>query len=91
MEQTSENFSSLSSEANEKYETQVVCAGHWVDPYRTENWTEAPEEVPDVRWSDMLLYMVSTLSPHAREKIKVVSRRVQTLIKVNIWYAINTT
>ena len=63
-----------------------------MDPYVIQDLKEAPEEVPDVRWSDMLLYMVSTStpSPYTREEIKVARRKIRTR-KINVWYTINTT
>jgi len=33
--------------------------------------TENPENLPEVKWSDMMLYMVTTPSPYTREEIKV--------------------
>ena len=77
MERKSDYFFDFSSQAKERYEAKVVSAGLKIDSYTIEDWNEAPEEVPDVRWSDMMLYMVSTPSPYTREEIKVARRKIQ--------------
>ena len=77
MERKSDYFFDLSSQAKERYEAKVVSSGLRIDPYAIEDWNEAPEEVPDVRWSDMMLYMVSTPSPYTREEIKVSEKKIQ--------------
>ena len=42
----------------------------WI-PIVLEDWTEDPEVIPCVQWSDVMLYMVTTPSPYTREEIKV--------------------
>ena len=42
---TSENISSLSSQANERYEAKAVSAGLRMDPFVIQDWNEVPEEV----------------------------------------------
>ena len=79
MERKSDYFFDLSSQAKERYEAKVVSSGLSRDPYTIEDWIEAPEEVPDVGWSDMMLYMVSTPSPYTREEIKV-SEKINTSV-----------
>lgn len=71
MERKSEYFVNLSTEAKLRYEAKVTNAGLTEDPYSIKNWTENPESIPEVQWSDMMLYMVSTPSPYTREEIKV--------------------
>ena len=73
MERKSEYFTSLSKEAQIRYEEKVVVRGLKIDPYAIESWTEAPEVIPDVHWSDMMLYMIATPSPYTCEAIKVSS------------------
>ena len=73
MERKSEYFASLSAESQRRYESKVISSGLRTDPYAIDDrhWTETPERVPDVQWSDMMLYMIATPSPYTREEIKV--------------------
>ena len=41
------------------------------DPYIINDWTDSPETIPDVHYSDMMLYVTVTPSPYTREAIKV--------------------
>ena len=61
----------LLSEAKKRYESKIVSAGLNVDPYVIEGWSQNPEDIPKVHWSDVMLYMVSTPSPYTKEAIKV--------------------
>ena len=70
MERKSDFFFDLSSQAKERYEAKVVSAGLRIDLYAIEDWKEVPKEVPDVRWSDTMLYMVSTPSPYTSKRDK---------------------
>ena len=36
-----------------------------------EGWSQNPEDIPKVHWSDVVLYVVSTPSPYTKEAIKV--------------------
>lgn len=67
----SEYLVKLSSEAKKRYESKVVSAGINVDPYAIDKWSQNPEDIPKVQWSDVVLYMVSTPSPYTKEAIKV--------------------
>ena len=42
-----------------------LASGLSTDPYVIEDcyWTEAPETVPDMQLSDMIVYMIATPSP----------------------------
>lgn len=71
MDAKSEYFLALSADSRKRYECKVTSAGLSKDPYAIEEWTETPESTPDVQWSDMMLYMISTPSPYTREAIKV--------------------
>ena len=51
--------------------SKVSSLGLTTDPYCIEEWTEAPEDVLSVQWSDVMIYMVTTPSPYTREEIKV--------------------
>ena len=42
-----------------------------MDPYLIDNWTRDPETIPQLTWSDAMLYMVSTPSPYTKEAIRV--------------------
>ena len=65
MERKSEYFANLSADAQGRYECKVISSGLSTDPYAIDDcyWTEIPEIVPDVQWSDMTLYMIATPSP----------------------------
>jgi len=71
MEKTSEYVLSLTGKSKKRYECKVTSTGLKVDPYTISSWTEDPSMIPDVKWSDMVLYMVSTPSPYTCEEIKV--------------------
>ena len=71
MELKSEYFANLSADAKVRYESKVTSTGLGQDPYAIKEWTESPENIPEVQWSDMMLYMVTTPSPYTREEIKV--------------------
>jgi len=71
MENISEYVSNLTGESKKRYECKVTSTGLKVDPYTISSWTEDPSMIPDVKWSDMVLYMVSTPSPYTCEEIKV--------------------
>ena len=69
----SEYLCSLSAEAKLRYESKVISSGLNLDPYTIKVWTQDPETVPSLQWSDVMLYMVSTPSPYTKEAIKVLS------------------
>ena len=80
MERKSEYFANLSGDSQRRYECKVISSGLSTDPYAIDNgyWTDAPEIVPDVQWSDMILYMIATPrpSPYTREAIEVNTRQL---------------
>ena len=61
-------------EAKQRYESKVAGTGLSVDPYVIDDhdWTQEPETVPRLAWSDVMLYMVSTPSPFTKEALKVI-------------------
>ena len=63
MEPLSSRVSGLSRESQARYRTKVIAAGLLVDPYEIDEWTASPDEIPDVKSSDMIIYMISTPSP----------------------------
>ena len=69
----SEYFSNLTAGARKRYEVKVTSAGLSIDPYCIDEseWSREPEIVPELCWSDVMLYMVSTPSLHTKEGIKV--------------------
>ena len=71
MEIKSEYFCKLSADSKTRYECKVTSSGLTKDPYAIDEWTDDPDTVPEVQWSDMVLYMISTPSPYTREEIKV--------------------
>ena len=78
MERKSQYCLELSHESQLRYQSKVVCAGLNDDPYAVEEslWTDDPDSIPTVNWSDVVLYMVSTPSPYTREELKVSVFRV---------------
>ena len=67
----SEYFCSLSEDVKQGYESKVAGTGLTVDPYVIDDWTQDPETVPRLAWSDMMLYLVSTPSLFTKEALKV--------------------
>ncbi len=66
----SKYFSSLSTESKVRYQSKIAATGLTVDPYTIEEaeWTREPDTIPQLLWSDLMLYMAS---PHTKEAIKV--------------------
>ena len=60
-EKFSEYFCSLSSEAKTRYGSKVSGVDLKYDPYAipTDQWLTEPEQIPDVSWSDMFVYMIA--------------------------------
>ena len=71
MELKSEYFANLSADVKVRYESKMTSTGLGQDRYAIKEWTESPENIPEVQWSDMMLYMVTTPSPYTRKEIKV--------------------
>ena len=73
MERVSEYYLQLSGDAKTRYCSKVVGAGLNIDPYAipNESWLVQLDRVPEVKWSDMFTYMISTPSPYTREELKV--------------------
>ena len=61
----SKYLTGLSGDA--RVESQLFRANK--GPHCIEEFTEAPEDIPSVQWSDIM--MVSTPSPYTHEEIKV--------------------
>ena len=49
----SEYLCSLSEDAKQRYESKVAGTGLTVDPYVIDDWTQDPETVPRLAWSDV--------------------------------------
>ena len=73
LQPVSEYFCALSGEAKSRYIAKVTSSGLESDPYAIpdELWVSQPEKVPEVSWSDMFIYMISTPSVYTKEEIKV--------------------
>ena len=71
MERFSQYFRNLSTASKERYEQKVISTGLKHDPYVIEDWNENPATLPDVQWSDLVVYMTATPSQFTREAIKV--------------------
>ena len=72
MKRNSEYFANLSADAQGRYECKVISSGLTTNLCAIDDcyWTEAPEIVPDVQCSHMMLYMTATPSPYTREAIE---------------------
>lgn len=71
MERFSQYFRDLSTAFKERYEQKVTSTGLKHDPYVIEDWCENPASLPDVQWSDLVVYMTTTPSQFTCEAIKV--------------------
>ena len=71
MERFSQYFRDLSTASKERYELKVTSTGLKHDPYVIEDWCENLASLPDVQWSDLVVYMTTTPSQFTREAIKV--------------------
>ena len=54
----SEYLLSLSVEAKQRYNNKITGTGLDVDPSVIDEWTQDPENIPRMAWSDVCLYMV---------------------------------
>eukprot|EP00731_Ephydatia_muelleri_P019758 Em0012g583a len=83
MEQVSEYYSELSGEAKARYESKVRNSGITVDPYaiRDDCWVKEMDvaNIPEVKWSDMFMYLICTPSPYTREEMKVIPSEVREI------------
>ena len=71
MEHFSQHFRDLSTASKERYEQKVTSTGLKHVPYIIKDWCENLASLPDVQWSDLVVYMTSTPSQFTREAIKV--------------------
>ena len=73
LQRKSDYLCGQSAEARERYESKVKCTGLNVDPYGIEEseWSQNPENIPRLAWSDVCLYMTSTPSCYTKEAVKV--------------------
>lgn len=67
----SEYLSGLSATAKQRYIAKVSKAGLSVDPYTIIDWKNEPETIPQMNWSDFMLYMIATPSEYTKSEIKV--------------------
>ena len=85
MERKSEYFSALSATSRARYERKVIAAGLTTDPYCIEQWHEYLDSLPEVNWSDMIVYLTATPSDNTREAMKVIGfcqkRLVESVIE----------
>ena len=65
MERFPQYFRDLPTASKERYERLKH------DPYVIEDWCENPASLPDIQWSDLVVYMTSTPGQFTREAIKV--------------------
>ena len=65
----------LAHVAQKRYIAKFSGAGFSSDPYllteNNANWEAEPETVPNVKWSDMFVYMITTPSEYTKDEIKV--------------------
>ena len=69
----SEYVSGFSKIARQRYVEKVLLSGLKTDPYCLvgNEWHKNPEKLPEVSWSDVFTYMISTPSPYTKEAVKV--------------------
>ena len=55
-------------------ESRIPVPGLAVDPFTIDEmeWTREPESIPQLLWSDLMICVVSTPSPHTKEAISVI-------------------
>ena len=58
MEAREQKSKCLSVESQKRYEEKVVRAGLKTGIKEAQPWTEEPEVIPDMNWSDMMLYKI---------------------------------
>ena len=68
-------FLSLSTNSKHRYEAKLSNHGLSVDPYvvKDPDWVNNPAVIPQIAYSDLMLYMTSTPSSHTKEAIKVMN------------------
>ena len=73
LDEVSEYFLSLSSEAKARYGAKLSGVVLNTDPYTlpTELWVTEPDQIPVVSCSDMFVYMIARPSEYTQEEIKV--------------------
>lgn len=73
MQKVSDYYCSLSAVSKQRYLDKVTGVGLTKDPYSIadEHWVAEPDRRPNVKWSDMFLYMFKTPSAYTKEEIKV--------------------
>ena len=81
MEQVSEYFNLLSTEAKVRFEEKVAQVGLKTDPYvmPSDLWVEEPPSLPHVTWSNMFLYDIHTQSKEAITTICLVTRLTSSI------------
>ena len=59
--------------AKVRYSQKLIKNGLNIDPYSitSDQWSKELTNIPEVKWSDMFIYLVSTPSPYTREELKV--------------------
>lgn len=69
----SEYILSLNVDSRKRYESKLMSTGLCKDPYalKVDAWCREPDKLPNIAWSDVMMYMVCTPSPHTKEEIKV--------------------
>ena len=53
-----QKYKSLSIKSQKRYKEKVVPAGLKTNRAEAQLWTEEPEVIPDMNWSDTMLYMI---------------------------------
>ena len=70
----SEYLQQLSGVSKKRYKEKVLLSGLKKDPYCTDlDWEKNPEILPKLALSDVMVYMISTPSPHTGEAVKVLN------------------
>ena len=65
VELKSEYILSLDVQSRKRYESKLMSTGLCKDPYalKADAWCREPDKLPNIAWSDVIMYMVCTPSP----------------------------
>ena len=64
-----------------RYERKVIAAGLTTDPYSIEQWHEDMNSLPEVNWTDMIVYLTATPSENSYQAMKVLAFCQKQLVK----------
>ena len=70
--EVSDYVKGLPTAAKDRYIEKLNIVGLSSDPYLLKDvWDCNPEEIADIKWPDIALYMLETPSPHTKQRVNV--------------------